>query len=105
VFNVDEAAEKLRREPYHLFRNDCIIKSIRLVRECRKHNIAAKFVWCALGLEKARLPVVEEVPFLVFIHAWVEVDDRRIETSRPIGSPGFMGLIPSKIRPIITIKF
>ena len=39
------------------------------------------------------------------IHAWVEVDGRRIETSRPIGSRGFMGIIPANIRPIITIKF
>ena len=42
MFNVDEVAEGLRQKPYHLFRSDCLTKSIRLVKECKKHNINAK---------------------------------------------------------------
>ena len=105
LFNVDETAEKLRQEPYHLFRNDCLTKSIRLVRKCKKHNIKAKLVWCALGLKRIKLPILGKVTAPVFIHFWVEVDGRRIETSRPLGSAGFLGVIPINIRSIITIKF
>ena len=36
-----EIAEKLRQDPYHLFRNDCLIKSIKFRNECRKKGIKA----------------------------------------------------------------
>ena len=105
MFNVDEVAEGLRQKPYHLFRSDCLTKSIRLVKECKKHNINAKLVWCTLGLTRIKLPIFREFTIPVCIHFWVEVNGRRIETSRPLGSSGSLGIVPANIRPIITIKF
>jgi hypothetical protein len=105
LFNVDEVAEELRQKPYHLFRSDCLTKSIHLVKECKKHNINAKLVWCALGLERIKLPIFGGVTIPIVTHFWVEVNGRRIETSRPLGSSNFLGFIPSNIRPIVTIKF
>jgi len=105
LFNVDEAAEEIRQKPYHLFRSNCLTKSIWLVKECRKQNIDAKLVWCALGLVKIKLPILGWVTTSVFTHFWVEANGRRIETSRPVGSSGFLGFIPANIRPVITIKF
>lgn len=105
MFNLDENAEELRQKPYYLFRSDCLTKSIWLVKECRKQNIDAKLVWCALGLVKIKLPILGWVTIPVFTHFWVEVNGRQIETSRPVGSSGFLGIIPANIRPVITIKF
>ena len=56
VSNLEKAesiAEKLRREPYSLLKNDCISKSVRLKKECRAVGIPARIVVC-IGLAKAR---------------------------------------------------
>ncbi len=99
---ADEIAEGLRQEPYRLLTNDCITKSIRLKRQCKREGIAAKVVVC-VGLSRARwfgrwlvIPV---------IHGWGEVEGKRIETSRPLGEPGIWGIVPMNIRPIISIRF
>jgi hypothetical protein len=94
-------AEKLRQEPYHLLNNDCITKSQRLKKECRRAGIPVKVVIC-IGLARAKwfghwltIPV---------IHGWGEVEGVRVETSRPLGSSGIWGIVPVNIRPIISIK-
>lgn len=102
---AEEIAEKLRQEPYHLFRNDCFTKSRRFVRECQKRNIEAKLVWCVLGLVKAKLPIIGFRTFPYSLHFWGEVEGKRFETSRPLGSAGGLGIIPKDIKPIITIRF
>ncbi|MFH1032351.1 MAG: hypothetical protein V1767_07315 [Chloroflexota bacterium] len=101
VGKAEVIAEKLRREPYHLFRNDCFIKSLRFKRRCRELGITAKAVFC-IGLGRASwfgrwltIPV---------IHGWGEVDDKRIETSRPLGASGIWGIIPMNIRPVIKLR-
>lgn len=101
VEQADELAEKLRQEPYHLFGNDCIIKSFKLKRECAKLGIPVRVVIC-IGLARARffgrwltIPV---------IHAWGEVSRQRIETSRPIGAAGIWGIVPVNIKPVIAIR-
>ena len=98
---VEEIAERLRQEPYHLLTNDCIIKSVRLKRECRRLGIKVKVVVC-LGTVKARwfgrwlvIPVV---------HGWGELNGKRIETSRPLGTRGIWGIVPVNIRPVLTLK-
>ena len=99
---ADSIAEKLRQEPYSLFKNDCITKSVRLKKECQAVGISARVVVC-VGLAKARwfgywltIPVV---------HGWGEVEGRRIETSRPLGSSGLWGIVPMNIKPVIMLKF
>jgi len=97
---AEKIAERLRQEPYILFRNDCITKSIRLKRECESLGIPARVVVC-IGLARAKwfgqwltIPV---------IHGWGEVEGARIETSRPLGSAGIWGIVPMNIRPMIAI--
>jgi len=99
---AEEIAERLRQEPYHLLKNDCITKSIRLKRECRALGIPARVVAC-IGLARAQffgrrftIPVV---------HGWGEVEGQRIETSRPLGSSGIWGIIPVNIKPVIAVRF
>lgn len=98
---AQEIAEKLRHEPYKTLTNDCIIKSVRLKRQCRNLGIPARVVVC-IGLARARwfghwltLPV---------IHGWGEVEGKRIETSRPLGSAGIWGIVPVNIRPLVALR-
>ena len=99
---VEEMAERLRQEPYNLFKNDCITKSVRLKRECKAKGIRAVVVAC-IGLAKARLfGCWLTIPV---IHGWCEVEGKRIETSRPLGSSGLWGIVPVNIKPIITVRF
>lgn len=97
---AEELAEQLRQEPYFLFRNDCISKSLRLKRQCKKLGIAARVVVC-IGISKAKwfgfwitIPV---------IHGWGEVEGKRIETSRPLGSIGIWNIVPMHIKPVFSI--
>jgi len=102
---AENIAESLRQEPYLLFRNDCLFKSLRFRSQCRKQGIKAYLVWCALGLTKARLPLLGEVTIPCVSHFWGEVKKQRFETSRPLGSSGILDIVPSEIKPIITVKF
>jgi len=101
---AEDIAENLRQEPYHLFRNDCLTKSLRFRAQCRQRGIQARLVWCALGLAKAKLPVVGEVTIPYSPHFWGEVKGQRFETSRPLGSHGGLGIVPSQIKAIITVR-
>jgi hypothetical protein len=94
-------AEKIRQEPYHLFRNDCITKSRRLKKACVDQGIPAKQVVC-LGYARAKL--LDQTLWVPVIHGWVEVNGRRIETSRPLGHSGFIGIVPVNIKPLIKMK-
>ncbi len=103
--NLEKAetiAESLRHEPYVLFRNDCIHKSQRLKRACLNIGIQAKLVVC-LGYTQAKL--FGHYMTVPVIHGWGEVEGQRVETSRPLGHVGMMGIIPIHIKPLIAIKF
>jgi hypothetical protein len=101
VERVEEIAERLRREPYHLLKNDCIIKSQRLKRECQRLGVPARVVVC-IGLAPAR--VFGRWVTMPVVHAWTEVAGKRVEISRPIGSAGVWGIVPVNIRPVIAIR-
>ena len=51
---AEEIAEKLRQEPYHLFKNDCLIKAIRFKKKCQAAGIPARAVAC-IGMARAHL--------------------------------------------------
>lgn len=99
---AEEIAERLRQEPYNLLTNDCISKSVRLKSECRSLGIPAKVV-VTIGIAKARL--LSRRLTVPVIHGWGEVEGKRVETSRPIGSSGVMGIIPVNIKPVIIFRF
>ena len=100
---VDEIAEKLRQEPYRLLSNDCLIKSVRFARWCRRLGIDAKVVLC-LGLVSARIPPLARRLTVPVLHAWGEVGGERIEVSRPLGSEGMLGIIPVNIKPVVKVR-
>ena len=98
---IEQMAEKLRQEPYRFFRNDCITKSRRLQRACRALGIPVAVIVC-LGYARARF--LKHSPWVPVIHGWVELAGRRIETSRPLGHAGFIGIVPVTIKPLIRVR-
>jgi hypothetical protein len=99
--NIEKAegiAEYLRYERYAIFRNDCITKSSRFKKVCSSMGIPAKLVIC-LGYSRAR--VCGRHLMLPVIHGWGEVEGRRIETSRPLGHAGWLGIVPVHIKPLL----
>lgn len=99
---AEEIAEKIRQEPYHLLKNDCIIKSARLKRECQALGIPAGVVVC-IGRGRAKL--FGRWLTIPVLHAWAKVEGKRVETSRPIGTSGLWSIIPVHIKPIVAIWF
>jgi hypothetical protein len=100
---VNEIAESLRHEPYRLFFNDCLVKSVRFTKECKKAGISAKIV-CCVGLASARIPLLSRRLSLPVIHVWAEVEAERIEVSRPLGSRGILDIVPMDIKPILRVR-
>jgi hypothetical protein len=100
---AEEVAERLRHEPYNLLTNDCFIKARKLKRWCKALGIPVRIVAC-IGLVRARVFRLWWMRIPV-IHGWAEVEGKRIETSRPLGSSGTWGIIPGNIRPVIAIRF
>lgn len=100
---AEEIAERLRHEPYRLFFNDCLVKSVRFTRECKRAGIDAKIV-CCVGLVSARMPLLSRRFTVPVIHVWGEVEGERMEVSRPLGSQGILGIIPIGIKPIVRVR-
>lgn len=99
---IQQIAERLRQEPYHLLWNDCLTKSVRFRRACRRRGIATRMVVC-LGLVRAKVgPCWLTVPV---IHGWGEVAGERVEVSRPLGAAGDFGIVPRDIRPVLSLRF
>jgi hypothetical protein len=101
---AEEIAAHLRQEPYHLFRSDCLSKSRRFRSECRKRGIEAHLVWCVLGLAEVKSRFLGKMTIPTSMHFWGEVRGRRFETSRPSGSQGAFGIVPSEIKPIVRLR-
>jgi hypothetical protein len=99
---TEKIAGKLRQEPYILFRNDCITKSVRLKKACGELDIEAKVIVC-IGLARANW--FQRWLTVPVIHGWGEVEGKRIETSRPLGTSGIWGIVPMYIKPLICISF
>lgn len=102
---VDSIAERLRQEPYHLLgfrRSNCIAKSFRFRRACRDIGVDARVV-ISIGSTQAK-PLGFWMKMFT-IHAWGEVDGRRIETAKPLGKVGIWGDVDINIKPVIAMCF
>jgi len=100
---AQQAAERLRREPYRLLLNNCLIKSARLAGQCRSLGVEARVVLC-LGLASARLPGLGRRFVFPTPHAWVDVDGDRIELCRPLGWLGLLDIAPEKVKPFVKLR-
>lgn len=85
---VDAIVERLRQEPHHVLgfrRSNCIAKSFRLKRECRRIGIDTKAVICIGLIRRKPLGFWMKIPMF---HGWAELDGKRIELGHPPGTPG-----------------
>jgi hypothetical protein len=97
---VERIAEELRQEPYVLFRYDCVWKSIEFKRRCRAVGIPARVVLC---IGRVRAKWFGHWLTILVIHGWGEVEGRRIEVSRPLGTSGIWGMVPVSVEPVVGI--
>lgn len=101
--NVNKIAEQLRQEPYHLLgfrKSNCIAKSFRFKHKCKEIGVEARVVIC-WGLTRAK-PLGFWIKMLT-IHAWGEVNGKRIETTMPLGKVGIWGVVDINIKPVTAI--
>ena len=99
---VEEIAERYRQEPYRLLSNNCLIKSVRFARQCRRLGIEARVILC-LGLLSVRIPRSVRRFTILVLHAYGEVARERIEVSVPLGSEEMLGIVPAEIKPIVKV--
>lgn len=97
---AEKETEKLRQEPYKLLTNNCIHRSIRLIRECKEKGIEAKFVLGILGWATMEMPILGRIIIPALVHAWVEVEGKRLEPT-----PQASRIDPWEIRPLFTVRF
>ena len=94
-----DLANNIRVEPYHILWNNCLVKSFRFKRECGRRGIEARAV-ISFGFTRVARRVCLTIPI---IHAWGEVDGRRIEVTRPLKEPSLWGTLDSAVRPLVGI--
>jgi len=96
---MEELADRLRAEPYHVLWNNCLVKSFRFKRRCLKKGIKVRVV-IVLGITR----VIRRIHLVIpIIHAWAEIESCRIELARPLEEPSLWGTKDSAIRPLIGI--
>lgn len=97
---AEQIAERLRRQPWIMFKNNCFTNSLRLKSECKSLGIQARVVIC-IGLGETKwFGHWRTIPT---IHGCCEVEGRRIETSRPLGASGILGIVSMNIKPVVAI--
>ncbi len=96
---VEEVADSIRAEPFHSLWNNCLVKSFRFKRECARRGIAARVV-VSLGYTRVVRRIRLTIPI---IHAWGEVEGRRVEVARPLDEPSVWGTLDGEVRPLVAI--
>ena len=97
---VETIANSLRHEPFHILRNNCLVKSFRFKRRCARRGIAARVV-ISFGYTRVRRGCFNLT--IPIIHAWAEVAGSRIEVARPLRQPGPWGTLDSEVRPVFAV--
>jgi len=94
-------AERLRQEPFNIITNNCLIKSLRFKRECKRIGIDAYVVIAVgiVGLERFNLSLK-----LLFVHGWAEINGQRIEVARPLNQKSPWGTFDIDFRPLARIR-
>jgi hypothetical protein len=99
---AERVAEMLRQEPYRFLTNNCLTKSMRFKRICRAKGIFARIAVCIGAADAVLFGRRLTIPV---VHGWGVVESKRIEVSRPLGSPSVWRIIPVNIRPLLVIRF
>ena len=79
--SIERLASRIRKRPYLLISDNCLIKSVEFAKRCTEMGVEAKVVPC-LALFYLRLPVDDFKVPLVSFHFYAEVLGKRYEVSR-----------------------
>jgi len=96
---IYEIAEAIRKTPFHTLTDNCLIKSFRFKKRCRKQGIKA-YVVISFGFAPVKWGVRLAVPI---VHGWAEVDGRRIEVARSLYQKSLWGTFDKEIKPVFAI--
>lgn len=97
---ITSIVEELRAEPYSLFWNNCIRKSFKFKRQCKKVGVNARVCIC-LGVVRAKpLNCWITIPT---VHAWADINGKRIETAHPLSHVGGWGIVDSEVKPVVAV--
>ena len=99
---VEHLAEELRQEPFTFLHTNCVVKSLRLKRKLKVLGIQSKILLC---LGTARVKWFGHWIIIPSIHAYCDVDNTRIETSRSPDDYDMWRIAPANIKPIIGVWF
>jgi len=99
---IDEIAEKLRQESFHTITNNCLIKSFRFKRECKRIGVDAQVVITVGIVRLERFNLSLKLPFA---HGWVEINGERIEVARPLNKKSPWGTFDIDFKPLVRIRF
>lgn len=97
---AEEMAEEFRQEPYSLLGNNCIRKAFGFRRKYRLEGGIARVVIC-IGIARAKL-----LGFwikMLTVHAWAEVDKKRVEVAMPLGKIGIWKIVDIRIKPVVAV--
>ena len=97
---VETIANSLRHEPFHILRNNCLLKSFRFKGQCARRGIKARVV-ISFGYTRVRRGRFNLT--IPIIHAWAEVAGSRIEVARPLDEPSVWGTFDSEVRPVFAV--
>ena len=79
--SVEKLADRIRKRPYSLISDNCLIKSVGFARRCIRMGVEAKVVPC-LALFHLRVPVIGFSVPIIGPHFYIEVLGKRYEVSR-----------------------
>ena len=87
--SVEKLASRIRKRPYSLISDNCLVKSVGFARRCTKMGVEARVVPC-LALSHKHAPLAHFRVLVVGPHFYAEVLGKRYEVSRePNDEKGF----------------
>ena len=89
---VEELASRIRKRPYSLISDNCLIKSVEFARCCAKMGVEARVVPC-LAVFYLHLPTGNSKVPLVSLHFYAEVLDKRYEVSHELNDEKGFGVV------------
>ena len=79
--SVEKLADRIRKRPYSVISDNCLIKSVKFARRCTKMGVEAKVVPC-LVLSHKYVPLAHFRVPVVHPHFYAEVLGKRYDVSR-----------------------
>jgi len=79
--SVEKLADRIRKRPYSLISDNCLIKSVGFTRRCTDMGVEAKVVAC-LAFSHKHVPLAHFSVPVVHPHFYAEVLGKRYEVSR-----------------------